>query len=690
MARVLTLTRPSPRRAWFLWRHMSLLDRVASAVPILYLVCLTITFFGHLQRLAQIFGLLSIVAVLYLTIRVVGWFRNRILWRLRNRLIVTYLFIAVVPVVLLSTMLFVGMYLLFLQFGAHLLQDDLQERANVIDSEAQSIAGAIEQVVTHSDVPIDQKILLQPTVAGVVAAARGQSPRLRIVWNAGKELLEAGTTYHYSGVAKYQNKLWFISVDHRVTSRGPFSILVGAALDSSLLDGLPSELGPIRLTLLAPATRGEPGIRLAIDGRLYVPGEIIATSQRKLEPKRNWLDWAVSGASTFVAADVDGRRAALAPVLASFSLRPSSLGRSLFSSVGAIGPYLVGILFASAVVFLILEIAALITGVMLTRTITGSVGELYEATLSVREGDFGHRIRIKTKDQLGALSTSFNEMTESVGKLIEEQQKRQRLEQEIEIASEVQQQLFPQTLPSIPGMEVAAICRPAKVVSGDYYDFIQLGPSRLGIAIADISGKGIFAALLMASVQAALRSMATCEDNCRTADIVSRLNGHLFKNTSDDRYATLFYAVYDSERRWLTYTNAGHLAPFLVCDGCVQSLAEGGTVVGLFEDSKYVQNSIPMPRGALLVAFSDGLTESENAAAEEFGTQSLVHGDHFAGFKHHVGEKAFVAPGKRCRDQSRDELHAALKPPNRARGKSLGWNFKLRSGRPTRRRYGRE
>ncbi|MFZ0981289.1 MAG: PP2C family protein-serine/threonine phosphatase, partial [Candidatus Acidiferrales bacterium] len=261
----------------------------------------------------------------------------------------------------------------------------------------------------------------------------------------------------------------------------------------------------------------------------------------------------------------------------------------------------------------------------LTRTITSSVAGLYEATLHVRRGDLSYRVQVRQKDQLGALGESFNEMTGSISELIEEQQQKQRLEHEVSIAHEVQQQLFPSVFPSVPGLELAAICNPARVVSGDYYDFIQLDPTRVGIAVADISGKGIYAALLMASLQAALRSIALSDGQGCTADVVSRVNAHLFRNTSEDRYATLFYAVYDSVAKTLTYTNAGHLAPLLVCGGSneVQPLEQGGTVVGLFENPGYTERTVEVTPGSLLVVFSDGITEPENVYGEEFGIQRL-------------------------------------------------------------------
>ncbi len=344
----------------------------------------------------------------------------------------------------------------------------------------------------------------------------------------------------------------------------------------------------------------------------------------KVPPAANWLDLRIDGLATLEAVRADlGPDAVDRPVLAQFSLRFSAINRDLLTSVGAWGPILVEALFVVACIFLVLEIAALVTGIVLTRTITRSVADLYEGTLYVRRGDFSHRIRVHQQDQLGALGESFNEMTSSISDLIEQQRQKQRLENEISIAREVQRRLFPASLPSLPGLELAAICRPARVVSGDYYDFIRLGPTRVGIALADISGKGIFAALLMASLQAALRSAAMMDGQGGTADVVSRVNRQLFLSTSDDRYATLLYAVYDSETKTLTYTNAGHLPPFLVFDGTVRQLDQGGTVVGLFEEARYTAETLQIGPGSLLVAFSDGLTEPENVYGEEFGADRL-------------------------------------------------------------------
>src|SRR5262249_33472004 len=152
--------------------------------------------------------------------------------------------------------------------------------------------------------------------------------------------------------------------------------------------------------------------------------------------------------------------------------------------------------------FLLIEIAALATGIVLTTRITKTVSDLYQATQFVQAEDFSHRVPVEKQDQLGKLGDSFNRMTQRIGDLLVEKQQRERLQSELSIAREVQNQLFPQAVPPVPGVEIEAVCKAARMVSGDYYDFIQVGPTQIAMAIADISGKRISAALLMASLQA--------------------------------------------------------------------------------------------------------------------------------------------------------------------------------------------
>jgi sigma-B regulation protein RsbU (phosphoserine phosphatase) len=338
--------------------------------------------------------------------------------------------------------------------------------------------------------------------------------------------------------------------------------------------------------------------------------------------------------------------------------RPSALYGRLFSISATLATAILTLLVGIAVVFGAIVLVAVIIGLGLTRTITGAVAALYRGTQRVNRGDFSHRIPIKSKDQLAALEGSFNSMTESLEKLIAEQKEKQRLESELAIAQEVQAQLFPRAGVQLASLELHGICRPARTVSGDYYDFLPMGDERLAIAVGDISGKGISAALLMATIHSAVRvyefggvprrevlaaAGAVANAAARSnqglegvalevaasaphspSEILWLLNRHLFHSTPAEKYATLFLGVYDGKRRELTYSNAGHLPPLLLsADGSLRKLDTGGTVIGLFEDAEYEQKCIQLATADLFVAYSDGITEPENEFGE-FGEARLL------------------------------------------------------------------
>jgi sigma-B regulation protein RsbU (phosphoserine phosphatase) len=204
---------------------------------------------------------------------------------------------------------------------------------------------------------------------------------------------------------------------------------------------------------------------------------------------------------------------------------------------------------------------------------------------------------------------------------------RERLNREVEIAREVQERLFPQKLPPIRGLDYAGHCRPALGVGGDYYDFLALPHGQLGIAIGDVSGKGIAAALMMASLQASLRSEATrAPENLAAA--VGNINRLVYEASSSNRYATFFYGQYSPTEGRFDYVNAGHNAPMLFhrssSDDTLVRLEPGGTVVGLLEDAVYVQGSVRLRPGDILVAYTDGISEAMNVDDEEWGEERLL------------------------------------------------------------------
>ncbi len=186
-------------------------------------------------------------------------------------------------------------------------------------------------------------------------------------------------------------------------------------------------------------------------------------------------------------------------------------------------------------------------------------------------------------------------------------------------------------------MQITGLCLPARVVSGDYYDFVQLDPDCLGMALGDICGKGISAALLMANLQATLRSNVSLyqrevlagsgsrNGTGTVAHVVKRINEQVYHHTSANKFASFFYAVYDERTYALTYCNAGHNPPiFMRREGC-QKLSTGGTVVGIFPDADYEEEKLELVPGDLLLAYTDGIVESVNEYGEEFGEERLIN-----------------------------------------------------------------
>jgi sigma-B regulation protein RsbU (phosphoserine phosphatase) len=209
-------------------------------------------------------------------------------------------------------------------------------------------------------------------------------------------------------------------------------------------------------------------------------------------------------------------------------------------------------------------------------------------------------------------------------KMAERMEADRRVARDMEIAREVQSRLFPQVMPPLGTLEYTGSCIQARVVGGDYYDFLSLGPGRLGIVLADISGKGIAAALLMANLQANLRSQyaVALEDPHRLLQSVNRL---FYENTPEDRYATLFFADYDDASRRLRYTNCGHNPPLLLRgNGEIERLGATGTVLGLFKNWECAVEEVSLRPGDVLLIYTDGITEAPNLSGEEFGESRLV------------------------------------------------------------------
>ncbi|MGH9470792.1 MAG: PP2C family protein-serine/threonine phosphatase, partial [Terriglobia bacterium] len=588
------------------------------------------------------FKIACAVVIIYYIGRLIGLIRRRVLWRLSRRLVVTYLFIAFVPIVLILALVAMGAVILNGQFAAFLVNGRLGDHFDELKQLNRVVAHEAAHIPTRD--PAQQLDALEAFYRDDLSEYASSYPDLQITLRADGEARAFTLTgaplsppiaepswlkaEEWAGIVTSRDEISLRAVDRESTPAGPLTLILSMPVTPELLNMIGDGIGPVGIIRLESSTRR----RGRGPSREISRGPAIQSSGVPLPPRRTWIDFRVRGVSALhpVEWNAETLRARNTPVLVVANSRIFPLNEQLLRILGKFADTLVLAFLAVAGVFLIIEIVALIIGIRLTRSITSTVNRLQSATEAVKAGDFSHRIALPARDQVSALGEAFDEMTASLERLIAESNEKLRLENELRIAQQVQQQLFPQRAPELPGARLFGECRAARGVSGDLFDFQSLGRGQAGLVLGDVSGKGIYAALLMAGIQSAVRAqfydgwLPEDESAPSTATVLSRLNRQIYDHTPDAKYATFFYAIYDSQARTLCYTNAGHPAPFLFRRDTVVRLETGGTVLGLFPRVQYEQGHVALQPGDLLLAFTDGLVEPENAYGEQFGEQRLA------------------------------------------------------------------
>jgi sigma-B regulation protein RsbU (phosphoserine phosphatase) len=289
----------------------------------------------------------------------------------------------------------------------------------------------------------------------------------------------------------------------------------------------------------------------------------------------------------------------------------------------------VSLLGAIAVALATLYALGLLLSIRLSRRIVAVIDGLSHAALQVGKGDFSVRVAVPAQDQLGTLASSFNDMTRDLETLREQEKQNAVLERDMAIAHEVQQYLYPRVTPVLSGANIWAVTTPARMVSGDLYDFLSFGKSDVGLLCADVSGKGVSAALMMAHLQALAhgRLLPSDGNNMRPAPdaFATVLNRDLRGRFGNNRYATMVYGEFDSQSKILRYVNAGHCPPILIsAAGEATKLTEGDLPVGLFPQIRYQELRVTLAKGGALVLYTDGVTDALNSQGEEFGEAQLL------------------------------------------------------------------
>jgi sigma-B regulation protein RsbU (phosphoserine phosphatase) len=542
-------------------------------------------------------------------------FRKELLWGVRSRLLVTYFLFGVVPVFLIAFAVMLAGELIFAQFAAQLVRQDLNARITSLQSTARTLALAASHGATDTTLEaIRQRV---PRMSAVIQAAAEhvQMPGNADVTSAPPwippdfaNLFELHDRYYIGARVREAQAEVFAYVpldDQTLASLTPGLVSAGAVFSGDSVTTI--HFGPSGSTVSVRERGAQHEVGASAAGR----------------PASAWWDVPIAGILPWKVLTASGEADVVLPVASRPSLLVTSARRDRVASVARSMLLIVGGF------FLAIELVSLFSSLGLTRTITRSVSELYRGTQRVAEGDFASRIPVRGDHQLSRLAASFNGMCSRILELIREVRKKEKLDAELKIARQVQLSLFPTSVPEIRTLQMTGLCIPGRVVSGDYYDFVPLDARRTAIALGDVSGKGVSAALLMASIQAALHAQlgfveTRPERPLSTATLMTRLSQQLYEHTPPEKYATFFCALYDDETGRLAYTNAGHLKPILVRHGQAVPLEGGGMAAGLFPRVVYDEQDVVLHTGDLLALFSDGVPEAMNVQDEEFGETRLA------------------------------------------------------------------
>ncbi len=648
-----------------------------------------------------------LVVVLYYGLKGLLWLKRRLLWRVRRRLVVTYLFIGLTPIILLASLGLLAAFGGSNQAMSRMISAQLNATERETTGGARALAEAFvrEPVV---DQRADQKwlddrvALLRASLPGArVVAWRGTSAETLTLGQQGSphfiiDSTEENTSpignnsppldsplpewlrgkSEWSGLAystPSNGDDMFTSPSVRSLFRASFegrgvALMLIVPISRAMVQEFRDRTGIyIRPFFLSTAIRSKNG-RFEIDEETSKGETRLRTSRQsgtnensgdrlKQKFEKDQLGEPLRGTSYVVVGQATNwaTGATAARLLFLFDWSWGVVNKQFLqgSELGQIWQQALKVV---SIVFLVLELIALFAAVWMTRAVTGTVHKLYSAVGYIKRGDFSHRVRVRSHDQLGELAAAFNEMSADIESLLKERVQRERLEREVEIAAEVQARLFPSTVPELRNVELAAECRAARGVAGDYYDYVEIAPGIVALALGDVSGKGVSAALVMSNLQASLRAQAAitaerlsiaaravaasagsdgskvlarviadADMNGAVARKVTNVNKQLCRSTETNRFATLFFAIYEDSTRLLRYSNAGHNAPILVrSDGTAERLSLGGMMVGAFDWAQYEESSITLQPGDMLLMFSDGISEAESDNGEEYGEQRTV------------------------------------------------------------------
>jgi HAMP domain-containing protein len=607
-------------------------------------------------------GLAVAAGLVYFMVRLFVLAKRRLLWRVRRKLILSYIFVGFVPALLLLAFSLLCAFLLFYNLSSYLVQSRLRSLAEQARFVADATGIEIQRAGGRDPAAIvtrRQAVLANQypdASVEILPIDRPCDPQKKAPAAATVRPIVAGPWAHvepplavpawipcsgFAGVLAYSHRrspaapeedthLLVRAVSFVDTLRPPYAVIVDLQVNNSVREQLFHDTGVELKGVSAMATGdpGEPRPMAGLPGGQHgQPAAFAVTGLLgSLLSLMEYRDWTTGNSGTLTVTS----GFSVAELYDRISGAQGRAGRSF-------GQGLLLVLFVIGALFCIIQFIALLAGLALARSITGSVHELFTGTERVRQGDFTHKIAVSSDDQLGELAGSFNSMTASIEDLLLQAAEKKRLEEELRIAHEIQMSLLPQGPLLMAGLSVTALCVPAREVGGDYYDFLPLADHRLGVLIADVSGKGTSAALYMAELKGLVLSL--CRIHTSPRDLLIAANQIIAEHLDARSFITMTYAVIDMRARTMTYARAGH-TPLIHVPGIAgppmglrshaRILAPDGLVLGLKIDHGEMferllqEDVIPLRPGDLYLFFTDGISEAMNGHDDFFGESRLA------------------------------------------------------------------
>jgi sigma-B regulation protein RsbU (phosphoserine phosphatase) len=586
----------------------------------------------------------------YAIARGVIWAKRRLLWRVRRKLILSYIFVGLVPGLLIISFFLIAGVILFFNVSTYLLQS----RVRTLLDQARFMAESVALQAAHGDPPeVLRRTLMQrqssaarrfPFTSFAIVPVEGLKcpptsdpvpPSVRPMTVGPWEHLDAPEILPrwipcdgFAGLLAYRGAegddiearlvMRAVAIPPAVTPR--WAVIVDLPFTVAIEQRLHEETG-IRLGQATAFEFDDPRLTIP-NGRLLEPRPA-AMSSPLGEGWVAFLDvshWE-TGARNYATVAIQ--------------LNVREIYERLTSlSAARLGQVLLVVLAFLGVLFLTIQFVALVIGFVLARQITGAVHDLFTGTEHLRNRDFTYHIPVRARDQLGELAESFNVMTGEITKLLKENADKARMEQEMLAAREIQQKLLPAGPHHVPGLSIMAFCEPAREVAGDYYDFLRISDTKLGVLIADVSGKGLPAGLYMAQLKILVQSLARTHTSPR--EFLKAINRVVADNIDSKSFITMSYAVIDLERGEMVHARAGHCPLIRVPGSAPAGLrkanihAPDGLVLGLkidngeMFDAMIQEETVPLAADDLLVFFTDGISETMNDAFDCYGEPRLA------------------------------------------------------------------